>query len=320
MLENDFETIIVMATYNGERFVAEQLDSIVNQTYEHWHLLIRDDGSTDGTLKIVERYAREDARIRLLPDDCKRLGAAASFSALMETAQAEHPKYLLFADQDDVWIPEKIDRLLTEMHKLEQRGEERPLLVYSDMEVVNARLGTVAHSFMHYQGIGHEYEQPLSVLLVQNFITGCALMLNKPLLNFAVPSAENVMMHDWWLALCAAAYGEIGFVDQRLVKYRLHGGNAVGAKSFWSMLCTNWIVFWRKGMANQHCTIRQAEQLLMRMESVQTAQEKSDLVRAYSNILDKSRLSRLTMLRKLGIHAQSRYRHLLLITRLLFLS
>ncbi|HET8669089.1 MAG TPA: glycosyltransferase family 2 protein [Candidatus Saccharimonadales bacterium] len=220
---------ILLAAYNGEKYLSEQIKSIQGQTISNWTLLIRDDGSHDHTRTILEKFAA-DPRIRLLDDKLGRLGATRNFGALMESARSEGAETIFFCDQDDVWLPEKMFRQLQLLHDLESRhGTEMPLLTYSDMEVVDENLRRIHRSFMLYQGQRHEPMNPIYVLLTQNFVAGCTMAINRHLLEFAVPIPEDITLHDWWLAVCAAACGRIGYIDQPLVRYRQHGTNQVGA-------------------------------------------------------------------------------------------
>lgn len=227
---------ILLATWNGERYLAQQIDSILAQTYPHWRLVIRDDGSTDRTLDIVRRYISENPdRMALMEDREPGLGACGNFARLMGHADAD---YVMFSDQDDVWLPHKTERLLEAIRRLEeQHGQEIPLLVHSDLKVVGADLGEWHPSFMKYQALDSRFGRSLNRLLIQNVVTGCASLCNKRLIELARPVPEAARMHDWWLALVAAALGKIGFVDEPTVLYRQHDSNTLGAKQYnWPMV------------------------------------------------------------------------------------
>lgn len=130
---------ILLATWNGERYLAEQIDSILAQSYSNWRLLIRDDGSSDGTRDIIGRYVSENPeRLELIEGGAPGLGACGNFAYLMAHATSD---YVMFCDQDDVWLPHKAERLLEEMQRLEeQHGTDQPLLVHSDLKVVGPDL------------------------------------------------------------------------------------------------------------------------------------------------------------------------------------
>lgn len=305
---------IVLATCNGARFVDEQISSILGQSRSDFMLLVRDDGSSDGTLGIIKQ--RADARVRLLPDT-KRKGVTGNFDALLTAAKSEPAKYFFLSDQDDVWLEDKLPRQLSLMRELERMHPGEPILVHSDLEVINERLETIAPSFMRFQGIRHEPQEAIKVLLAQNFVTGCTILVNRPLLELALPIPESVIIHDWWLALCAAACGHIGFIDAPLVKYRQHGSNTVGAKSIGRVLRSNWRDFWSVGMANFKRSVAQAGALQARIQQSGYHSPCLETIAAYASLLEQRPFARWRMLSRHGIHAQAMHRELLLRLRIL---
>jgi hypothetical protein len=223
--------LILMATYNGGEFIEEQLASLRAQTYADWRLWIRDDGSTDGTVETIRRCAAQDERVRLLEPDGVRKGASGSFSSLLERF-APDADYLMFCDQDDVWLPSKIEITLAGMRALEAHfGVESPLLVHTDLSVTDRELKVFATSFWRFQGLNPDVKG-LGRLLVQNNVTGCTMMANRTLAMLARPVPSQAIMHDWWLAVVAAAFGQIGHVPQPTMLYRQHGANDTGAKNY----------------------------------------------------------------------------------------
>ena len=219
---------ILLSTYNGAAYLAEQLNSLLAQTCQDWRVLARDDGSTDGTQGILEGYAATHPdRFEVVPSDGRRLGAAGSFAGLLGRATAP---YVMFCDQDDVWLPEKVEVTLGAMRELERtQGAHAPLLTYTDLKVVDGRLGLIDGSFWHFQRIHPERLTRLPRVLLQNFATGCTVMLNRPLVSLAGTVPTEAMMHDWWLALVATAFGKAAPVCRPTVLYRQHGGNDIGA-------------------------------------------------------------------------------------------
>jgi glycosyltransferase involved in cell wall biosynthesis len=223
---------ILMATYNGEAFVSQQIESILAQDYPHIRIVIRDDCSTDGTRAILEAYKQKHpSRIVLLTGE-KRLGVRGNFSCLMGHAIAN---YVMFADQDDIWQREKVKKTLEKMEELESRfSSEKPLLVHTDLTVVNQDLKVIAPSFWRYTQINAPRIKSLNRLLVQPAVTGCTVMINRSLLKLAWPIPQNCVMHDSWLALVCAAFGQVEALPYASVLYRQHSKNSVGAAKFWS--------------------------------------------------------------------------------------
>lgn len=221
---------IFMSTYNGARYLQQQLDSIVRQDYDDWTLFIRDDGSGDATLSIIASFAALDPRIRLLDDDAGNLGAARSFMRLLAGSQAP---YFMFADQDDVWLPNKVSLTLGEL-KRREHDPDRPLLVYTDLQVVDEELSLISPSFLKFQRLKPSRFTSFRREMLQNIVTGCALGGNAALRNKSLLGVERhgdgMVMHDWWLALVASCFGEMACIDHAPILYRQHANNHLGAK------------------------------------------------------------------------------------------
>lgn len=220
---------IVMATYNGAAFIEEQIRSLQSQTRGDWTLWIRDDGSNDETPALLGQLARDDTRLKILPTRTKGpAGPVANFSALLE-ALPSSSRYVFFCDQDDVWLPEKLDLEMTVLLRAEQeKGPQTPLAVHSDLRLVDAHLVPIANSAKTHMGFRPQDPHSFPKLLAQNFVTGCTLGINRALLDLALPLPPETLMHDWWLALIAAAAGELIYLPQATVLYRQHGKNASG--------------------------------------------------------------------------------------------
>jgi glycosyltransferase involved in cell wall biosynthesis len=219
---------ILMATYNGSAYIDEQIQSILDQTYKNIHLYIRDDLSTDNTVAIINKFQQQyPNKITIVPSK-ERLGVIRNFSFLMEQSTAD---YIMLSDQDDVWLADKVQITLTKMQELEtQHGQRIPLLVHTDLKVVDQQLNPIFASFWEYAALNVRVQQTFPRLLMQNIITGCAMMMNRSLVKLAAPIPPKVIMHDWWIALVAAAFGAIGCVHQPTMLYRQHSNNQVGAK------------------------------------------------------------------------------------------
>ncbi len=219
---------ILLATHNSQKYLEQMLDSLLAQTYKDIRILVNDDASTDNTLPILRRYIKANGSIILpLADEEPAGGAKQNFFRLMDSSGAD---YVMFADHDDVWLPGKVADTLALMREAEEKyGRDTPILAHTDLEVVDAQLKTIAPSMMHAQKLNGSIKQ-LSRLLAQNHVTGCAAMVNRALVGrVKTGSLEPVIMHDWWLALVAAAFGRIVFLDKPTVKYRQHAGNEIGA-------------------------------------------------------------------------------------------
>jgi glycosyltransferase involved in cell wall biosynthesis len=228
---NESRIAILLATYNGEKYLDEQIRSLFAQTYHDFVIIARDDNSRDRTPDILARWAAErPERFTLVADGLGNLGFLGNFSRLMELCDAP---YFAFCDQDDVWLPHKIERLMNEVRRLEREfGASTPILVHSDVRLVDATLREIAPSFFRHMQIEAAVGRRLDRLIVKNIVTGCASMGNRALLTLACPIPAALPYHDWWLALIAASCGELRTIPDVTVLYRQHGRNEAGAGDF----------------------------------------------------------------------------------------
>jgi len=229
---------ILLSTYNGERYLAEQLDSILAQTYTDWRLFVRDDGSIDGTKAIIATYAHRDARIAIVADG-QNVGAKQSFMSLLEAyGEAD---YFAFADQDDVWDADKLAICLEKMQEAERRYPNSPVVVHTDLRVVDAQLHEIAPSFWDYCHIRPDIlDDHIRYMAFCTSVTGCAMLFNKAARTCSLPMKEKALMHDWWIARQTMfAGGHVIAVWQTTVAYRQHGNNVLGATAY-SVLKKPW--------------------------------------------------------------------------------
>ena len=223
---------ILLTTYNGEKYITELLASLENQSNSAFDLFIRDDGSTDRTIeRILAFQSHSDLSIMLLPKG-ENIGASQNFAYLLQYALGhEQYRYFMFCDQDDVWLPYKIEQTLNAMIEAEISNPFTPLLVHTDLQVVDENLDLIYNSYWSYQNIDPAYDR-LNHLLIQNVITGCTVMINRTLAEITLPIPKDAIMHDWWLGLIATSLGKIESLQQSTVKYRQHSANDIGASAF----------------------------------------------------------------------------------------
>jgi glycosyltransferase involved in cell wall biosynthesis len=315
--------VILMATYNGEKYLCDQLKSIQRQTISNWKLLVRDDGSQDGTKEVLRSFAKKDSRIRYVQDRLGCLGTTGNFGVLMRAASAEGADAIFFCDQDDIWLPSKIATQVYSLQEMEgQHAPGTPLLCYSDLEVVDQDLHRIHPSFMRYEKLAHEPHNPLHVLSTQNFVTGCAVLINRALLEFATPIPDGIMLHDWWLALCAAACGRIGYVDEPLVQYRQHSRNQIGAVTLDRLVNLSAA---RRRLSNireyMFGTIRQAQALRERIgaNTLRCASGNLELIDGLVLCLQHGTVRRIWTIYRLPLRRQGPWRKLLLFLRVLLM-
>lgn len=215
---------ILLATYNGENYLVEQLESILSQTYSNFRLLISDDCSTDGTRKILEEYKEKDSRIQLFFQG-KNLGVIKNFEYLLKKVES---KYYMLSDQDDIWKENKIEK---SVEKLESSESD---LVYTDLEVVDANLNVTYESYWKLKGIYKKIKKynNFEALYLNNFVTGCTLISKEEYIRdvLPLPDTSKFVLHDYWIALIVSQKGKISYIEEPLIKYRQHKNNKIGSR------------------------------------------------------------------------------------------
>ena len=217
---------ILMATYNGEKYICQQIDSILSQTCKDWELYIHDDGSTDNTIAALESYVEKYPNKIHLIDGKSTGGAKYNFFYLF--GQVEAPYYMT-CDQDDVWLDKKIELTYDKMLTIENKADV-PCLVYTELRVVDSELNTIADTMSGYQSLDC-HKRTINQFILQNSVTGCTMMVNMALRDkmLHITDIDNTIMHDWWAALVAAQFGKTAFIDEPTILYRQHGDNSLGA-------------------------------------------------------------------------------------------
>jgi len=219
---------ILLATYNGERYLSQQLDSIICQTNQNWTLYIRDDGSSDSTIQILKDYEQNNSKIIILNDLIKNRGAMNSFIWLMENVKSD---YYMFCDQDDVWLSNKIEVCYSELKNNEEDQSEIPLIVFTDLFVVDESLNIISNSMWEYSRLKFIMSQ--KYLLVGTYVTGCTMFFNNKAKEYSLKYTKKALMHDSLLALSTSfAGGKVVSIPKALIYYRQHKNNALGISKF----------------------------------------------------------------------------------------
>ena len=221
---------IIMATYNGEKYIKEQINSILNQSYINWKLIIHDDNSLDKTVSFIRKYQKEDNRIKLVDDNISTGGAKENFTYILNKIDNNY-EYIMFCDQDDVWLENKIEITLNKMIDTEKNNTSIPILIHTDLKVVDKELNIISNSMFRYQKLNIKNQYSLNLMSMENIITGCTMMLNKNLSLLSKDIPNEAIMHDWWIGIIVLREnGLIEFVDKATILYRQHELNTIGSK------------------------------------------------------------------------------------------
>ena len=216
---------ILLATYNGEKYVGEQIESILTQTYKNINLIISDDKSQDNTRKIIEEYAKKDQRITIFFQE-ENLGYIKNFEFLIKQVKSN---YFMLSDQDDVWLPEKVEKSIKKLK------EEDADLVFGDLEVVDQSLHTIYPSFNDFMKLTRKINKcknSYEMNYLYNCVTGCTLFAkSKTIQDFMpIPANSKYVVHDHWIALMTSLHGKLAYIPEKLIKYRQHGDNQIGTE------------------------------------------------------------------------------------------
>jgi glycosyltransferase involved in cell wall biosynthesis len=199
---------VCIATYNGEKHIKEQLNSIIPQLEKNDEIIISDDASSDNTVKVIESY--NDNRIKIFKND-RTIGVIKNVENCLKKS---HGKTIFLADQDDVWVHNKVEICLNLLEKFE--------LIVSDCFVTDENLNIISDSFYK---INNSQKTKVGAL-IRNSYLGCCMAFNRSILNKALPFPANIPMHDIWIGNVAAFYYSVKFIPDKLIYYRRHGNNA----------------------------------------------------------------------------------------------
>ena len=213
---------ILLATYNGSKYLHEQLDSILSQSYGNINVIIRDDGSSDNTVMIIKEYEQKDNRVKLLSDNLGNLGFVRNFEELMKNSTSE---YLMFSDQDDIWYNNKVETSYKRIKAIEEKnGKSCPILVHTNSKIMNYETRTKSLFILDYAK-NSSFENSFFNFFVQ----GSTMLINESLKREALPFSKEVYLHDRYLHLIAEFIGIRSYIDVPTMDYRQHSNNEIGS-------------------------------------------------------------------------------------------
>lgn len=303
---------ILLATYNGEKYLKEQLESILNQTYKNFVVLISDDASQDNTANIIRKYMEEfPDKIYYLGND-KKGGAVENFSFLLKNSI--NADYYMFSDQDDIWCEDKVIKSINRIRSMKMDGKSN-CLVYCDAELVDENEQIVAKSFLKNSKFKMRKENRKTIL-VSSFAPGAAMIFDAELYELVKNMPREAHIHDWWVLLNAVYFGNIEFMDEQLYEYRQHSNNVYGAglirnkNGIINFIKNNTILNTLKRLSNQtnELQLKQKEMVKAFYEQKKSLfnNENEDILTDFLELYNnKSRLKRLFIIFKQGFYSIS---------------
>ena len=223
------QVLILMSTYNGERWLREQLDSIRSQTSVDVRLVVRDDGSKDGTLSFLKSYSKEYPDFRIKVIEGHNVGFVRSFTILLQEALKETDiAYFAFADQDDVWLPDKLNVAIATLSNKNAEISKQPMMYCSNTTLVDSRLNYIRNAWP--QG---KVQINKTQSLVESYATGCTMVFNRKAVEMYLDRFScNVRVHDYFMYLICVFFGVVCYDPQSYILYRQHGHNQIGCLDF----------------------------------------------------------------------------------------
>ncbi len=276
-MKADKSVDIIMATYNGEKYLSKQIDSILNQTYEDFFLTIYDDKSSDNTLNILYDYENK------YPDKIKiyvnkeNLGVTKNFFNGVKNTTRD---YIMFCDQDDVWLLTKIEDSLMAMKDAEDE-DKIPISIFTDAYVVNEELNIINPSFHKYSRLDTN-KTDLPHLLMENKLIGCTVMINSEVKKYITKYSKSIRYHDWWIALICGSFGKIRYLNKPTIYYRQHQNNVVGSNGFSGYLLNR--VTNIKKQKNVLLLIQKQAEFFYQLYSQQLTKENKQIVYRFANL------------------------------------
>jgi len=312
---------ILLATYNGEKYLSEQIDSILKQTYQNFMLYISDDKSCDNTMNILNEYKNKyPDKIVILKNDKASGSSKGNFLHLLEEVTSD---LYFFCDQDDVWTDNHLEIFIKKYNNLSENERDKPLLFHSDLKVVDASLNIVANSFLSYAKLPHNPRKRFYYL--GNNVTGCVCMINNALKNLVLKdksllmnNIQKIPMHDHFFSFISVIFGKKYFLKQKTNLYRQHEKNVLGADAYSLKNNVKKIVSKEKHMqfiAQNNRILNESKnfvEFFLLYFNENLGKKEKQIMTDYINIHKKNKVSRIIFLIKYGILRKGFFKNLVL--------
>lgn len=285
---------IIMSCFNGEKYLRPQLESIRNQSFTDWSLYIRDDGSTDNTKSIINEYVDLDKRIKVLNDGQGNVGVKKSFFILLQNVNAD---FYMFSDQDDIW---KNDKVAVTLNGIKDHDCLKPVLVHTNLTTIDENKVTINRLFYK----NSKSMDKTNVLLSSNSVTGCTMMINRKLRDLVKSDdVKKMVMHDWWLALCASTTGGVYYINDSTMFYRQHNNNQVGTDTTFMQKITR-LFSYEEEISRQKMAIEQASSCIEKHGDMM-ASDKREVLQKFVELPKNSFMKKLFVLKKYAFKKNS---------------
>lgn len=225
MYTNTKSIAILLAAYNAEKYLVEQIESLISQTNQDWTLYIRNDGSKDNTDEIISNYCNRYSNIIEIDKGGVNLGCRNNFFRLLEVVESD---YYMFCDADDVWLSNKIEISYAKIQEVEIMNSDKAVLAHTDAIICDINLNIISNSFWNLTGINPVKFTSFNYICVCCTVGGAKSIFNKKAKDLVFPLVDNSFMFDYWIAINVAKYGKISVIDIPLIKYRQHDSNLLG--------------------------------------------------------------------------------------------
>lgn len=293
-MKNNPTVAILLCTYNGEKYIEAQLESILNQSYPNVHCYIHDDGSSDRTVSIIKDYECSYPEVFTKLDyQNMSHGAVVNFMSLINYASANCKEdYFMLSDQDDIWLPAKVSDSVKELQKYDQ--DNKPALVYCDQQVVDENLHVIVRSTNKLVGKSTE-DDSFKRIVFRNTAAGCCMCFNKELLSIASKNQDikNIPMHDWWVMLIAAIYNNAHYFDSTLMLYRQHGDNTLGVDhNNYIKKTKKYLTNFRTSVANRKEQTRKCKEEVIAFASLNMKTPNDNEIDRFVKVCSKGKLIR----------------------------
>ncbi len=302
MINNKKQIAVLLATYNGEKYLETQLDSLVSQTSHDFKVYIHDDGSKDNTVSIINNYVGRYPDLFEFIGSHSTGGPVNNFMYLLSNVEST---YYMFCDQDDYWLKDKIQITFDEMIKLDKMDSTKPYLVCTDLDLVDCELNSLYGSFFGYRSFDIS-DTSIKNLMKRNYVMGCTMMINQKMKEFASGKVDlkNIYMHDWWFALIASQFGKLKVIPTITIKYRQHGNNTSGSsiKASYKELLVQ-IIHFRKSIKDKRSVrdrrVNFAKELL---KYLSVNDDNFDMITDLSKLHSYSKLKRIKIYSKYDLY------------------